>query len=748
MFYRFAAIIALLSTSLGVQAQEVIRGSVLDKDSGEPLSGATLLWLKSGTGTATDLEGLFELEVPERENHDHDHGLELVVSSVGYTSDTLRFAGTVPPVLGIRLKSGTSLDEITIEGREQNVSFLNPVNTVTLGRDELNRAACCNLSESFETTNDVDVSFTDAATGAKTIRMLGLDGRFVQLQEEVMPGFSGLSIPYRLGFVPGTWIESIQITQGPGSVTTGADALAGQINVNYWTPENSDKFFLNMYGNSAGRVELNTHTGKEFNDKVGSALLLHGHHTVAEVDRNGDDFLDVPLSSMFVGMNRWKFKGEGAMRGQIGVRYVHQDLLGGQVGFVPEDASMYGVDVAIRRAEVWNKTGWINPRRPDRSIGLQLRAVQHDQRSRIGLRNYEGFERSLDANLQAVYPIGNGDHKLTGGASFRYSDIEESLTGIVISTFLSPTEIRPGVFSEYTFADGSPWIVVAGLRADYINRTDPNALTQLDMTVVTPRLHVRRLIGENTTIRISGGRGFRTVNPIVENASWMVSSREYQVQSAHLIEDGWSAGAGAAYCFKLGDREGTIRMDYRFTGFTDQVTVDLDADAALVVLRQAEGFSRSHAAQAELDMELVDGLEFRLAGKLEDVRVETNGILQRAVMVPAWRGLTSLGYTTDSEWSLDATLQVVGPARMFDSHPGEQLTAQGYSPVHTIVHAQVSKTWGRWNVYLGGENLTNFKMDTPVLGANDPFGPDFDAASVWGPVLGINGYAGLKYTLN
>ena len=91
-------------------------------------------------------------------------------------------------------------------------------NEELISGDELSRAACCNLGESVVTNPSGDVSYSDAATGAKQIKLLGLSGTYVQMLTENIPNYRGAAAPYGLGYVPGPWMQRILVSKGFSSV--------------------------------------------------------------------------------------------------------------------------------------------------------------------------------------------------------------------------------------------------------------------------------------------------------------------------------------------------------------------------------------------------------------------------------------------------------------------------------------------------------------------------------------------------
>lgn len=254
-------ILIMLISVQGLHAQHVM-GTVAEVENGEdiPVIGATVVFLGTTVGTRTDETGMFHLDKPDKSAD------QLVISYVGYKNDTIPAVGTDIKVV---LQKSIELQgvEITAKDNGSYISQLKPLKTEVLTTNELRKNACCNLSESFESNPTVDVAFSDAVTGAKQIQLLGLSGVYVQTLTDVLPSLRGLATTYGLTYIPGSWIESIQMNKGTGSVANGYESITGQINVELKKPEISDKLFVNLYTNSEQRGEANVLWSHRLNSK-------------------------------------------------------------------------------------------------------------------------------------------------------------------------------------------------------------------------------------------------------------------------------------------------------------------------------------------------------------------------------------------------------------------------------------------------------------------------------------------------
>ena len=721
-----------------------ITGVITDGAKKETLPGAGIHSAVSDHGTVADADGRFNLSLP-----DSIH--KVVVSYVGYENDTLDL-NTGTASFSVQLKETKNLKEVTIESRKKSteINMLGAMKTEKIGSRELMKAACCNLSESFETTPSVDVGFTDAVSGYKQIQMLGLAGSYTSFTRENIPDVRGLAAITGLTFTPGAWVESMQLSKGAGSVVNGYEGTAGQINIEWRKPfeEKEPRLYLNGYQSVQGRTEGNLVLSHKFGESVSTNLLLHGRGDWAKVDQNNDGFLDQPLGQTFVASNRWFYFGKSGLEIQGGIKGVYLDNTGGQKQYTSGTEQVagnpWGYEQSIKRLEGWAKIGKVFPEKAWKSMGLQLSGIYHDQQSRYGGRNYDGRQQSLYANYIYQTIIGNTNHIIKGGASFQADDYKESFVG----TGYARTEYVPGAFVEYAYNYLTKFSVVAGLRGDYHN---------IFGAFVTPRLHLRYAPADNTVFRASVGRAQRTANIFAENLGYMASNRAFTLRGnggkAYGLnpEVAWNMGLNFTRKFMLNYRDGAFSMDYYYTDFTNQVVVDIEHPHD-VKFYNLDGKSFAHSFQAQLDYEPVRNLDVRLAYRYYDVKATYEGVLKQKPLIAPHRAFVNVGYETKNSWKLDYTLQWVGskriPAHLTDE-PGGGHVMDTESPSFVQMNAQISKSWrdGDVEVYLGGENLTGYMQHNLIIGAADPYGKSFDGSLVWGPAMGRNFYLGFRYKL-
>lgn len=693
-----------------------------------PLPGVNIYWSGSTQGTTSDANGHFSLRQPR--------GAELLVFSfVGFVNDSVHIH---VPRRGLRhvMRNLVELNEVEVASRAKTafVSRLSTVNTTQITSGELQKAACCNLSESFETSASVDVSYSDAVTGAKQIEMLGLAGSYTQMLAENMPSMRGLANSFGLTYVPGSWMESIQVSKGTSSVINGYESISGQINVEYKKPTGNERFFLNLFQNHMGRSEGNFNAKLKLSPRLSTMLLGHASVNAVAHDDNHDGFIDEPTGSQLNIFNRWALNAKN-FESQFGLKAMRDSRSGGQLSFDKDrprtQSNGYGVGILTERMEAFLKTGFIAANRPATSTGIQQQFTWHHLNSFFGLNDYDAHQNSYYFNALYQSFIKDTRHSFTSGLSFVYDDYREKLN----DSLYTRTELVPGVFFQYTFSNGETFNLIAGLRADHHNEYG---------FFVTPRLHLRYNLDEHTILRASAGKGFRSPNVIAENTSLLASSRRIVFLNIPRMEEAWNAGINLSRHFDIRNRELSLSLDAYHTSFINQMIIDRDSDPSVIRIYTLQGVSFSNSLQLEANYEPVRGLDLTVAYRLNDVRMNFGDEIREKPLINKHKGLVTLSYVTHlKKWQFDATWQLNGSTRL----PGIEAMTETHSPSYSIFNAQITKFFRRWSLYLGGENLSNFKQPTPVISAGNPFSNEFDASLVWGPITGITIYTGLRFSI-
>lgn len=733
-------IISFLCLPLWSQAQKISgRVQAVEKGQPVPLPGASVYWSGGVKATAADSLGRFSIDTTARTGR-------LVVSYVGYQSDTLSVTDvTVEQV--VTLKAAQQLQEVVVTTGSTQIDRLNPIQTEVLTQRTLAKAACCNLSESFETNASVSVSYADAVTGAKQIQFLGLGGQYVQTNVENIPTIRGLATTFGLNYIPGTWITSIDIGKGAGSVVNGYEAMSGQMNVELRKPEyraetKLPNILLNGYVNAFGRVEGNVNYSQALSGKWSIGALGHVSTLRNELDQNGDQFRDLPLYTQYNGVVRAKYSADRWMT-QFGLKALSEERDGGQLSSVGQ--YRYGFTNSTQRTEVFSKTARLFPDQPYRGLGLILNATWHNQASVFGLRPYTGRQQSLYGNLIYQTIIGNTNHTVKTGVSYVLDNYHERYVAQPLDRF----ESVPGAFFEYTYTYPERFALVLG------NRLDAHNLYGLQWT---PRLHLKYHLHGQLTLRASAGRGWRVPNQLAENYGYLVSSRGVFLNQNVQPEIAWTYTAGLTNEFLLFGKKATLVVDVSRTNFQNQLVVDADQPRSLLFYNlSSTSFATSF--QAELTVSPFKRAEVKAAYRLFDARQSMGAPLGENVLMPRMmvsrdRVLFNAAYALPyDKWKVDATLQWNGPKRLPDANEAHTHTTYSamtwyYSPSFVNLNAQITRSFRTWQVYLGGENLTNYRQPNPIVGAVDPFGTSFDAAGQnWGPVTGAMIYAGFRFTM-
>ncbi len=721
---------------VGVVLEESKKGKI------NPIVGATVRCLTNNNySVATDNSGVFKLscEVPAT----------IVVSYVGFKSDTIHVNNYDELKIILKNASGTNLTEVVVTSKRAStyISSISTLNTLNISSKELTKAACCNLSESFETSPSVDVSYADAVTGMKQIQLLGLSGNYTQMLVENIPSLRGLAGSFGLTFIPGSWIESIQVTKGTGSVANGYESIAGQINVEEKKPDASEKLLLNAYLNDMGRIEANVNLAHKLNNKWSTALLLHGNLSSMKVDNNKDGFLDLPLGQQINIINRWKYADNKGIIFQAAIKALQDDRQAGQEHFnASKDkftTNAYGVGLKAEQYEIQTKLGYVFPQQKYKSIGLMLSATQYKNSSYYGLTPYNGNQKSIYANLIYQSIIGNTNHKYRTGISWQFDEFKEEYK---LNNY-NRTENVPGLFYEYTFSGVEKLNVVAGLRSDFHNNYG---------TQITPRLHVKYAATNNTDVRLSVGSGFRTANIFAENTGLMASARSFVIQGNNNYayglnpEKAWNYGLGIVQNFKQGNRKGSVSVDAYYTNFSNQIVTDVDANAQKVFFYNLDGKSYSTSVQVEVNYPLFAGFDIRAAYRFLDVKTTYQGTLMQKPLTAAHRAFINLAYETNNHWKFDYTMQWLSSKRLpnTSTNPIDKQMGNN-SPSFVLANAQIAKQWNNGlEVYVGAENLGNFMQSNAIIDAANPFSNYFDASIIWGPIYGRMIYTGVRFKIS
>jgi outer membrane receptor for ferrienterochelin and colicins len=711
-----------------------IKGYVYERDAKgklQPLPGAHVFCPKEQKGSVTDINGAFMVHAHNSFPH------PIIASFVGYESDTI----TLKKAKELKFVLEPSiLDEVQLVDRQKSnaKSLLQTTNLEWISSAELQKAACCNLSESFETNPSVDVSFTDAITGAKQIQMLGIDGVYTQILAENMPLLRGLSASYGLNYLPGSWIESIQVAKGTGSVVNGFESLSGQINVELFKPSTADKLFWNTYVSSTGTIENNFIASTPIKNNWKTALLGHYSYQGQSVDQNGDGFADDPEMNRLTLLNRWEYTGFDNRHIMFGVRYLDENRITGQLSPVVSDTdefvAPYEVIMDTEQAEFHSKTGFIF-NKPGTSLGIITSLRYHNQETLFGGSLYSGMQHSL--YLNSIFQSNFGGDKTTYkmGLSYYADNYKESLDDL---EFIR-NDRTLGAFGELSYKSGERFSSILGIRADH---------SKIWGMWYSPRLHLRFNPIETMVIRASAGKAHRQANVLAENISYFFSARTLEMGAYENLdaEVAWNYGFNFTYCFSILNKETTFNLDLYQTDFQNQVVVDIEQGDKIRIYN-LEGESYSTSLQIDASIEPVEGLELKFAQKWNETKTTYTGNQGADYMpfVAKYRSLAQVAYSAwQNKWDINVTLQNIGPSRI----PAKGEIEEAWSPNFNLLSGQFTRRFKKFDWYIGIENALNYTQKNPIRSVDNPFSEDFDAAMIWGPVMGRKVYSGIRVKFN
>jgi hypothetical protein len=766
-------VVFIVLSGSSVAVAEHIMGKVFGYDIDRkptPLKNARIVAMPSMKGAMSSANGEFMFDALDSDSL-------VIISYSGYKTDTLIISEIVD-----KRDIQVQMQNIELEGVEvggnkyaSTLAFTDGVKTETISSRGLLKAACCNLSESFTTTPSVDVQYTDAITGAKRIQLLGLQSMYSQIQQENMPIMRGLASNYGFAFVPGQWLEGISISKGASTVKNGFESISGLINITHKKPESENPTTLNYYINDMTMMEFNADHTINFNETTGTTFFLHGNLLAREMDNNKDGFLDKPMGNQINFMNRWK-TSSGIWEDISGYQIMYDDRKGGQLGYHKGNDSLWGMRNKTQRYNVYTKNGFIL-NEAGMNVGSILSFTHHNQESFFGNRKFNGEQNSFYASIMFQLPIDTTTHThedggshnmfcnsaLTAGVSLQYDNYRglfDNFYYTKLKTNNDASVVIPGLFIEYAFDLIKDFKAIIGMRTDFATLGNPIKMYEegekvsdiysqsLNETLLTPRLHLKYgIIPDTFIVAGSIGRGHRAARALEENSGYLASNRKYILESYNTIEDAWNYGANMYYTTGILGIPVDFNMDFYRTDFVNQLVVDLDKSADevnLYSLKSVDGKSYSNAFQVDATLQPLTNFFITLAYRMNDVKMTLNGELREKPLQSKHKAFLNFQYNTEmNEWMFDFTIDYNGSGRLPKDANNEY---KRYDPF-ILMNAQITKSFGNFDIYVGGENLTNFMIKDAIKGNLNPKAVGFDASMIYGPVTGMSAYLGLRYKL-
>ncbi|MEG0518224.1 MAG: TonB-dependent receptor [Bacteroidales bacterium] len=757
----------IMMCACGIYAgAEDINGKVFFQTAGkqEPASFAAVAWLQGKTSVEANADGVFTINVKKAKE------VTLIASFIGYTKDTIvviKNGTNLFPDGGITftLKDENELNTLVITGKQEAnyLSKMNPIRTEVISAAGLCKMACCSLAESFENSASVSVGYSDAVTGAKQIRLLGLSGSYTQMLDENRPVMRGMASPFGLSYIPGQWLESIQIAKGPSSVINGLEAITGQINMEHRKPTAENPFFLNLFLNSNLRAEANVASSLKLNDKWSTVIMGHASLDSKKHDGNDDGFRDEPLTRQFNFDNRWLYMASSGVQVRFGAKFLNDQRIGGQMDYAKGmnhsgeayEKGIWGSEIHNTGVSSYLKVGIPVNENQSKNVAFVADYSYYKMDSGFGLKNYGGHQNNGFLNAMYQDEV-NEHHKFTLGLSYHYDNMKEILLdGIAIGNKkpiqsvlsskldLSRVESAGGVYGEYTYTLGDKITLVAGARVDY---------SSLNGWMFAPRANLKYAFNPNSVFRVTAGRGYRTPNIIADNLGVLSTGRAIILEEEIKMEDAWTFGGNFTQYFKLGASTNSyISFDYFRSSFNNQMVVDwdknykdnVDVPTNSISIYNCHGRSFTDTYQIDLSLEPFKRFTTMLTFRYTNAKVhmDNQGLVDRP-LTSKYKGVLNLQYATNlSKWVFDFTAQLNGPSVK------PQFLGGGESAIYPMLYAQVTRKFKGLEVYIGGENLTNYTQKDPILNYDRPFSSNFNASMIWGPLMGTMVYAGIRFTL-
>jgi outer membrane receptor for ferrienterochelin and colicin len=760
-------LLLLLFIAVFPAAGQTLQGSVFyNKPNGgtEPLPFAQVYYLEREKLLETDANGQFTLNITARAT--------LIATYVGYTRDTVVVEpGTTEAKF--YLSGENDLSESKVTAQQSTLPKLKSVKTEVITAAGLCKMACCALAESFENSASVTVGYSDAVTGARQIKLLGLSGTYTQMLDENRPVMRGIAAPFGMSFVPGQWLESIQIAKGPSSVINGLEAITGQINMEHRKPTDETPLFVQLYGSTDAMFEGNIASAIQFNEKWSMINMVHVGGTASRMDHNQDGFRDEPQDLNLNFTSRWLYYAPSGMQIRFGGRFLYDDRLGGQMNATKDNAinlqnNIWGSRIQNRGVNGYFKIGFPLNEENTANIALVSDFNHHEFDSFFGMKDYQAKQNSAFANLIYQNEI-NELHRIEFGATWQFDDIHQ-VYGNYSWLYLDPLtstinkqendfsrrENAISAFGEYNLTVEEKFTFVGGVNLQY---------STLHGWLFAPRANVRWSPADWVTLRALGGRGYRTANIFTDNLGIFSTGKYLGISdNLDLLEDAWTWGGNITFYLPFGaeDTDTYLSFDYFRNDFNKQVIVDPEMNPGYIYFYNLDGKSYTNTYQVDFSVNPLERFNITATFRYTDAKVTLrNQNLVERPMTSRFKGVLNMQYATAmNKWTFDFTAQLNGPMRL--PKYAAKAWSMETSPIYPMLYAQITRKFKGFDVYIGAENILGYRQHQAIIGAENPFQPYidpstayivgstpqvFDASSVWGPLMGRKFYIGVRYTL-
>ncbi len=697
----------------------------------KPAVRASVFWLGTEIGTLTNERGEFQIQ-----KHPKSHSL--VIRYLGIAQDTVFVEHNQESIIVTLTPTVTTPEvEVTEQRSEIEISKSSPVKTEIITQEGLKKAACCNLSESFVTNPSVDVTFNDPLTGTKQIIILGLKGNYSQLTTNNVPNFRGIAQSFGLEYIPGVWMKNISISKGASSVTTGHESISSQINTEILEPTDLDKNLLNVFLNHHGRVELNSNI-KLFETENGfsNAFLLHSSFYNRITDENDDLFADDQLFKRLIVFDYLTYKKPDVFESKTGLKVIFDSRRSGQSEFLKTNNSQdfWGSKISTERLELFTKNGILFEGDFFKSLGTIVALNLHRQSSFFGKRDYNAQQIDFYSNIILELKLFEDIIDGKVGTGYSYINANEDISNVRIKTL----EAYPTAFAELNFHLLENLLLVLGNRVDFHNSYGLQ---------YSPRIFIRYSPTDNATIRGSFGRGWKTAFPFAENTNVFATSKNFNQDYTSRMEDAWVAGFNFSYSFEILNRLITLNLEYFRIDFTKQLVVDYERSNEDIYFSNLNGKSFSNSFQIDFNTQLFKGFEITLAYRYNDVETTFGNELLQKPLVKKSKIFLNASYNVvfseSNAWKFDFTFDFNGQSRLPKTFQTSERSSF-ITPSFALLYAQITKIFGDYEIYIGGENLGNYFHNNQIINFKNPFQNNFDASMIWSPTYGRKLYLGAR----
>jgi outer membrane receptor for ferrienterochelin and colicins len=490
-----------------------ISGSIMAN--GEPLPYASVQIKSTTIGTATDINGLFSLELPEGVH-------QLRVQAMGYKPAEITIDASTAvsgnytiemEVDALRLEQVVVTADRDERSRKGSTSIVN-----ALSSDMLSNLQITSLSEGLAFSPGLRVENTCGNCGSNQLRMNGLDGPYSQVLINGRPIFSGLASVYGLELLPANMIDRVEVIRGGGSALYGSNAIAGTVNVITREPI-SNRYEVQLQtsmvgvGNNAEpdhTIQFNTTLASE-NSKQG--LALYGFQRQrSPYDANGDGFSELSkIKNSTMGLH---YTVKPGYKSKLTADYFHiSETRRGGDAF---DKPLHETNIAEATNHQINSgnVAWHLFTAPDHELSLYAAGQSVDRDSYYGASqalDAYGITRDFSYSAGSQYKIHSGANNLIMGIEVNGGQLQDEKLGRVDEANTLVADQRStvgGLFSQWERKMGN-FSVSAGLRADYYSIEDYLSNSDISNTVLSPRLNILYGLNNNIQTRISYAKGYR-----------------------------------------------------------------------------------------------------------------------------------------------------------------------------------------------------------------------------------------------